>query len=346
MKNPRHIWAAILLACAGQVPVAAWAESPDAGWIQADQPRWGLRSGLQFAIHPAGFGGRNGGPRGLIRVGAPVLPDGGHTLVNFIAIEPVVEGKRGFSELEDSQLDQAKGKRFSAGAARTSWPAPGVEQLDVPVDVETFANGARVRLVVSQRTDVPDEIRLTVHTQPGSAPVETCILTATMGNMVRARRLWLQDEVLSSLKLHPDFRGNGFAPHTVRRLPRLARTSAGDVIVAVTGDEKDPASVFPFPPSQAWHYGGVPATQFWKVDKDFVPDDLCVAVNARFAYWQSHRPIPGGVAFENFELRTRFRQGQSFVFGVTRATPAELGIGHHATENRASDQSPLSGPRD
>lgn len=345
MKNLRHSWAAILLACVGPVSVVACAEPPGAGWIQANQPRWGLRSGLQFAIHPAGFGGRNGGPRGLIRVGAPVLPDGGHTLVNFIAVEPVVAGKRGFSELEDSQLDQAKGKRFSADATRTSSPAPGVEQLDVPMNVETFANGACVRLVVSQRSDAPDAIRLTVHTQPGSAPVETCILTATMGNMVRTRRLWLQDEVLSSLKLYPDFRGNGFAPHTVRLLPRLARTAADDVIVAVTGDEKDPASVFPFPGSRAWHYGGVPVTQYWKVDKDLVHDDLCVAVNARSAYWQSYRPIPGGVAFENFELRTRFCQGQSFVFGVTRATPAELGIGRRATENRSSDQGPGNRPR-
>ena len=329
MKNSRHIWLAVLLACASPVPGAARAESPDAKWIQTDQLLWGLRRGLQFAIHPAGFGGQNGGPRGLIRVGAPVLPDGGHTLVNFIAVEPVVEGKRGFSELDHSQRDQAEGKRFSAEAAKISSPALGVEQLDVPVNVEKFGNGAHVRLVVSQRTDLPDEIRLTVYMQPDSAPVEACILTATMGNMVRTRRLWLQDEVLSSLKLYPDFRGDGFTPHTVRPLSRLARNAAKDVIVAVTGDELDPAAVFPFPGSRAWHYAGVPVTQYWKMNKGLVRDDLCVAVNARYTYWQSQRPIRGGVAFENFELWTRFRQGQSFVFGVTRATPAELGIGRH-----------------
>ena len=196
-----HRWAAILLACAGPMSVGPQTQLPGAEWIQTDQPRWGLQGGLQFAIHPAGFGGRNGGPRGLIRVGAPVLPDGGHALVNFIAVEPVVAGKRGFSELEESPLDQTQGKRFWAEAARKSSPAPGVEQLEVPLNIETFASGARVRLVISQRSDAPDEMRLTVHTPPGSAPVETCILRATMGNMVRTRRLWLQDEVLSSLQL-------------------------------------------------------------------------------------------------------------------------------------------------
>ena len=153
-----------------------------------------------------------------------------------------------------------------------------------------------------------------------------CILTATMGNLVRAHQLWLQDEVLSSLKLWPDFQGSGFTPHTVRPLERLARTAGGDVITAIRGDEPTPASVFPFPGSRRWYYPGAPVTQFWKVPKTAVSSDLCVAVNGRTTYWQSGQPIPGGVAFENFELRTRFREGQQFIFGVTRRQPLELGI--------------------
>ena len=43
--------------------------------------------------------------------------------------------------------------------------------------------------------------------------------------------------------------------------------------------------------------------------------------------WKSRHPIPGGVAFENFEMRERFRPGQRFVFGITRRTPGELGLG-------------------
>jgi hypothetical protein len=38
------------------------------------------------------------------------------------------------------------------------------------------------------------------------------------------------------------------------------------------------------------------------------------------------RPIPGGAAFENFEMREPFHEGQQIRFGVTRKTPAELGL--------------------
>src|SRR5688572_26873731 len=61
-----------------------------ADWIRAginiDQPIWGLRDGLQFAIPPGGFTSGSGGPRGLIRVGYPTLPEGRCDLINFIAI--------------------------------------------------------------------------------------------------------------------------------------------------------------------------------------------------------------------------------------------------------------------
>jgi hypothetical protein len=307
-------------------PAVGYSALTAPAWLQADEAKWGLRSGMAFAIHPAGFGEPDGGPRGLIRIGSPVRPDGGHALVNFIAVEPVVAGQRGFSELEFSARDKTQGKRFWADAARISSPEAGIEQLDVPINVEPFSNGARVRLTVSQRNDAPDEIRITVHAVSGSLPIETCILTATMGNLARIRLLWLRDEVVNSTQLYPRFRGDGFAPHTVYLLPRLARNATDDVIVGVTGDESDPAAVFPFPGSHAWHYGGVPVTQYWKVGRDAVHDDLRAAVNARYTYWKSRRPIPGGVAFENCELRTSFRDGQSFVFGVTRAKPSEMGI--------------------
>ncbi len=312
------ILASLALLMSGHVRAAEWIESP--------QPHWGLKTGVQFASHPAGFGGGDGGPRGLLRVGAPARPGGGHLLVNFVAVEPVVKSRRGFSELEWSRMDNAKGKRFWAGEPRRTFPAPEVEELEVPIHVEAFDNGARIRLLVAQRSDAPDELRLTVHTQPGSAPVESCILTATMGNLVRARRLWLREEVLSSLALYPGFRGHGFTPHTVRPLPHLARTPGGDVTAAITGDESDPAGVFPFPGTRRWHYAGVPVTQYWRVPEACVSPDLCVAANARHTYWQSMQPIPGGLAFENFEMRMPFREGQTFVFGVTRRTPSELGL--------------------
>jgi hypothetical protein len=32
------------------------------------------------------------------------------------------------------------------------------------------------------------------------------------------------------------------------------------------------------------------------------------------------------LAFENFELRERFYEGQTFLFGITRSTPEQLAI--------------------
>ncbi len=325
--------------------------------INTNQPVWGVRGGLLWAVSPGGFRPR-GEPRGLIRLGYPILTNGAYDLVNFIAVEPMVRGRKSFSELEQSKLDDKQGKRFwavgekngkqneqprsdsllsptlssapSGGegeiAGKLSKLPSGAEKLDVTVRVEPFENGAKVRLVISQRSDAPDEIALAIHAEPDSAPMEYCILTATMGNMIRARQLWLADEMVSSLKLYPDHKGDDFAPHTIYPLDRLARNETGDVLAAITTNEKDPASVFPFPGSTRWHYGGFPVTQYWKKPRGTFREDLHVAVNARSSYWVNHRAIPGGVSFENFEMREKFYDGQQFIFGITRKTPAQLGI--------------------
>jgi hypothetical protein len=323
---------------------AGGARAQATDWVRAglntNQPLWGVRGGLLWALPPGEFRATRG-PRGLIRVGYPIATNGGYELVNFIAVEPIVHGHRGFSELEPSALDHTSGKRIWAVGetnlslaapqqtltpGRLFQPSPGVEQLDVNVQVEPFGNGARVRLVVSQRSDAPDEIQFAVHTDPGSAPLDYCVLTATMGNLARTRLLWPKDEVASSLRLYPQHKGEGFAPHRIYPLDRLARSSRDDVLVAVTTDEDDPALVYPFPDRQLWHYGGSKVTQYWKKPHGTAHDDLHVAVNARYTYWQTRQPIPGGVAFENFELREPFHKGQVFVFGITRKTPLQLGF--------------------
>jgi hypothetical protein len=319
--------------------LAAASVALGADWIRpglnTNQPVWGVHGGLLWAVAPAGF--RTGEPRGLIRLGYPVLPDKSYDLINFIAIEPIVGGRRGFSELERSQLDGVTGKRIlaeSSGSLLTTnlvsgqlrKRSDGQEELELRLQVEKFENGAHVRLVVLQRSDRPDEIQLSVFQEPDCAPLEYCILTATMGNMARTRRLWLNDEVVSSLKAYPDFKGSGFAPLREYPLSRLHRTVAGSVLVAVTNDEEDPASVYPFPNSKLWHYAGCKVAQYWAKESGAFRDDLQVVVNGRYTYWQSSRPIPGGVAFENFELRERFYNGQKSVFGITRQTPQELGF--------------------
>jgi hypothetical protein len=319
---------------------ATAAPSEAAEWVRAgtntNQPVWGLRGGLQFAIPPGGFTWDDGGPRGLIRIGYPTLPENRYDLINFIAVEPVVNKRRGFSELETSALDGKQGKRFwaSESAARTntsaalrpgriSSPRPGVEELTVLLFVEEFANGAHVRLLLSQRSDAPDELRFTVHAEPDSAQLDACILTATMGNKARTRLLWLNDATVSSLDLYRDYRGPGFAEHQFFPLARLPRTANGDVLVAITNDEKNPAETTSGL-SRFWQYHGEKVTQYWRKPAVEISPGLRCAVNGRFQYWMSRTPVPGGVAYENFELNETFRDGQQFIFGVTRRSPADL----------------------
>jgi hypothetical protein len=147
-----------------------------------------------------------------------------------------------------------------------------------------------------------------------------------MGNMARTRQLWLKDEMVSSLELYRGYQKTDFTPHTEYPLSSLHRTADGGLLVAVTNDEESPATVYPFPNSELWHYAGYKVTQYWAKATGMFRDDLQVAVNGRYTYWLSERPIPGGVAFENFELRERFYDGQKFTFGITRRTPQELGF--------------------
>jgi hypothetical protein len=309
-------------------------------WVRAglntNQPVWGIQGGLQFALHPFGFRGGKSGPRGLIRVGSPILEKGEYSLVNFIAVEPIVDGKRGLSELEHSKLDDAPGKRFwvdeppdspsSLNPGKLSKLNAGVEQLEVTVRVEKFDNGADVFLTLSQRSDAPDELQITIHPEKDSAPMKFCILTATMGNFARIRQLWLKDTMLTSQELYPNYREKDFAPQTSFSLDQLYRTEHGDVLMAATTNEKSLATVFPFGNSRRWYYGGAAMTQFWKKKAGTFHDGLEGVVNARFLYWKSDQPIPGGIAFENFELREPFYPGQQFIFGITRRTPLDLGF--------------------
>jgi hypothetical protein len=328
----RALVLALLLAEASRASAGDWVRSG----LSTNQPVWGIRGGLLWAVAPAGF--RSGEPRGLIRLGYPVLPEGRYDLINFIAIEPIVRGRRGFSELEHSQLDGVPGKRIwgqgEGGGKATNLVSGklqngphGEEELDVMLGVEKFDNGAHVRLVVRQRSNRPDEIEFSIFQEPDSARLDYCILTATMGNMARTRQLWLKDEVVNSLELYRGFQKTDFSPHKEYPLSRLHRTAEGELLVAVTNDEESPATVYPFPNSELWHYAGCKVTQYWAKAAGTFRDDLHAVVNARYTYWRSARPIPGGVAFENFELRERFYDGQKFTFGITRLTPQELRLG-------------------
>ncbi|MES2922783.1 MAG: hypothetical protein V4819_14610 [Verrucomicrobiota bacterium] len=328
-RDLRTLFLSAVLLASGTVSGAEWVK-PGPG-----QSSWGLRGGLLFAVFPGGFNEGDGGPRGLIRIGYPTLPDGKYDLINFIAIEPVVGTARGYSELEKSHIDGRQGKFLWTGdtqpaslesATRDSGVIEslktGVEELTVTLHVEKFDNGAHVRILLSHRSDAPDELRLTVHAEPGSAPIKSCILTATMGNKARTRQLWLKDETLSSAKIFGSYTESGFAPTVSFPLARLPRTSSGDVLVAITNDEENPAE--PLDANNFWKYRGAKVTQYWRKPSAGLNDSLRCAVNARFTYWMSKNPLPGGLAFENFELIEDFKDGQSFIFGVTKRSPAEI----------------------
>jgi hypothetical protein len=308
-------------------------------WVRGEhdgmRPCWGIAKGLLFGIH-AGDKKGDGEPRGLIRIYSPVLPRGKYDLINFIAVEPIVDGRRGFSEMERSSLDREQGKRMWTAAdsgapadavkmepGKITRLASGAEQLELTLRVEKFDNGAHVYLVVTQRSDAPDEIELTVHAEADSKKLEYVMLSATMGNKARARMLWLADRPRTTQELYPDFSGDGFTGTTVFESRQIHRMANGDALVAITPDEAYPSRV-KVRGMDGWYYGGRKVTQYWRKSKGTYGSDLQAAVNARAYYWGLKLPIPGGAAFENFEIREPFHDGQRMRFGVTPKTPIEL----------------------
>ena len=338
-------WSVILAVCCS-TPVLVRAES--AKWIRAgvnaDRPVWGLPDGIMVGIWPGAIEGKGkGGPRGLIRIGYPLGEPIQHRLVNFIAVEPDVgDGKwRGQSELEPSESDGQPGKQFEVhppvgqawGPSGAWYPGlpdhppdnPKAERLRFCLAMEKFRNGAHPLLLVTLRSDRPDEVMIQVYHMPDSAVMRMCVLTATMGNFARLRVAHLAGgQTLDSKKIWPDYKGNDFAPFHEVPLKQLARTSDNGVIVPIECDEKDPASNWPYAPDLFWRWPYEKVTQYWRAAPGQFANDLAFAANARSVYWRTDLAIPGGVAFENTELRQAYRPGQAVCFGVTRRTPQEL----------------------
>ena len=311
-----------ILAAGSRAGAGEWVRPTD---VDA-RPLWGHADGIRVGLHPLR------GPRGLLRVYTPYLAQGDERVINFIAVEPIVAGQRerGLSELEFSKLDQMAGKRFwsvddpsnlnpqsDAKVSRGKLiDLNGVETLRIWIAVEKFDNGAHVYLRLDFRADRPHEFSLATFEAVDSKPLDRCIVTATMGNYARLRELHLADgTVARAQQLWPDYKGDGFAPHQKFALSKLQRTADGDVIVSATPDEAKPTeATYAAGTRSHWQYAGRSARQYWRCEK---PDpELEAWVNGRFVYWASQSPIPGGIAFENFELVAPFRQGREFFFGV------------------------------
>ena len=314
-------------------------------WIQPHTPGdpliWGRRDGIIFSL-PSPGGLR--GPRGLIRVGVISPATAKPELLNYIAIEPVTLGpgsrqsRMAFSELERSRLDPGEyGKRlwvdlssydkgkFPTGTLET-FPGnrgnPAIERLSVQIDVERFSvNGAHVHVIASIDSDHPDELRLSVFADNDSPPIEELSLTATMGNFERLRRLWLHHCVVDSRELMGNYTGDAFTDPPNYPLRDMLRTADGDAIVFASPNENQPSS------TQApghWQYPLPKLTQYWRIDAREIEPDLRVRVNGRRVYWASHNPVPGGIAYENFDVRQRYISGQTFIFGITSKSPSQF----------------------
>ena len=189
--------------------------------------------------------------------------------------------------------------------------------------IEPFESGARPNVQMTIRSDRQYEDGQATIAHKESRPMAYCIVTATMGNFARLRQLYLAGTVVASQKLWRRYRRAGFARHRKFPLADLVRTPRGGVLVAATTDEPSPHQV-----KAAWQYYGRKATQYWRCEN---PDPGLIAqVNGRFTYYKSKTPIPGGIAFENFELVEPFRNGAELGFGVTPPTPQELGIAARA----------------
>jgi hypothetical protein len=288
-------------------------------------PIWGHADGLQIGHAPPG------GPRGLLRVYAPYLEQPERHVINFIAVEPIPQGstQRGLSELELSKLDGVRGKRFWSANEPSDMPSPqltdpvrglleskeGKQQLSVYILVEPFDNGANVYLKLTFWEDRPHEVGIATFAHADSVPLDHCVITATMGNYARLRRLQLADRVAVAGDLWPDYQGIGFADHAKFPLAQLSRNAVSHAIATAETDEADLSDArYGFGTRSHWKYRGKQAIQGWRSEQ---PDPrLEVWVNGRYTYWGSRSPIPRGIAFENFEMVSPFRQGEEFVFSV------------------------------
>lgn len=313
---------------------------PDGGWLRPSperpaEPRWGHVDGIQVGLHPLP------GPRGLLRLYTPYLGHDRLRLLNFVAVEPIAAGesRRGFSELERSDLDDAPGKRFwtsdepgdvepadpQAAARGVVEDVNGAECLTVWVHSERFANGAEVSVRVRFFADRPREVSLAAFRREGSVELAHCVLTATMGNFARLRHLHLRDRVVTPAELWPGFTRTDFTDHGRFGVAELAQAPDGGVVVAATPDEAAPHEALHADGTSAhWRYVGQRAVQGWRVPEP--SPELQVLVNGRWAYWASQSPIPGGVSYENFEILEPFCDGQEFVYW---AEPMDDEFGWH-----------------
>ncbi len=334
--------------------------SSTVNWIRpsknTDAPVWGIRNGIVVALWPAAIepkiNGTEGGPRGLLRIGYDYM--GVDYLINFIAVEPVVNDDMEFSEVSPSVVDDKLGKLFWAAdsilnnrfSANTSPQGiithpdslhPDVEELSFYVFMEKFINGAHPYLKISIRSNNPGEICLQIFNEPNSKPMQRCALTATMGNYSRLRLLYLKDETVDAGKLYQGYNDIDFIEKDAYSYKRMLRNKNGDYVVFAESNENfTQLAGWPQQPDYikkwGWRYRPFyKLTQYWRKEAGDADSSLAVRVNGRRKYWagesnnlNDYIDIPNGPAFENFELRDNYHAGEKFYFGLSILTAKQL----------------------
>ncbi len=350
-------WFIILIAAL--ITKQSFAQDANSIWIRpqssTDVPLWGIQNGITVSLWPAAAEPTNsdGGPRGLLRVGYNYM--GTNFLINFIAIEPVVDDDMEFSEISPSATDGKWGKFMWAadsinnnhytGNANTRGAIthpdalhPWVEELSFYLFIEQFKNGAHPYIKVSIRSNAPGELCLQIFNEDNSTNMQRCALTATMGNYSRLRFLYLKNNVvIDSRKLFADYNDIDFIEKQPYSYNEMLRTKHGDYIAVAESDE-DFAQLADWPQQpvyllkNSWRYRPFyKLTQYWRKPSQDADSSLTVRVNGRAKYWSGgsnsaadYINIPGGAAFENFELRDNYHAGEKFVFGLSMLSAKQL----------------------
>ena len=150
-----------------------------------------------------------------------------------------------------------------------------------------------------------------------SAPMQSCVLTATMGNYARLRHLQLADRVVEASDVFRSDKIGGWDFYPAHQWPASELIhDHGKIKISVTGD----TDTTPPPDGwKGWRYSGVQAEQSWSTDErpGVGSPGIVARVNGREMFWGTHVAIPGGVAFENVELVAPFENKQIFTFRVT-----------------------------
>lgn len=329
-------------------------------WIRPedaqDRAMWGIHEGIVFSLWPYGLEDTNkvygGGPRGLIRVG--VERGGRIYLLNFLAIEPLVDGKIEFSEISPSSVDNRWGKLMWASdqpeptafyptancrgvISRPDTARPELEELAVYVFLEKYHSGAHPYLKLSIRSDRPDELGVQLFNREDGKNMNYCNITATMGNYARLRLLHLKTGIIESRKLYRGYKGIDFIEKENYPASEMLRSRDGSYFAFASGDESlKQLMVWPIDSlakvKSGWRYRPkLKFTQYWRSEQGSGSDRLMVRVNGRYRYWSGgsrdsshYMKIPGGAAFENFELRQPYKSGQKIFFGISERTPQEI----------------------